>query len=264
MRYSNLVARSGQINTPPGSYTTVKDWIRNGLINQSSSVLEIGCSMGFISIEISRYAGARTLGADLDPESVVRARANISPFDRERCAFICAGADLLPFATGVFSHVVIGGHLPFVSENVRADHVREAVRVLCPWGFVLTAMYFYYQTPPSELIEAMNTEFNMHLSPHYGMDYWSGLYKRPELDCEYEVIYTFTTPDEQRKDDYLEQLDPAYHDKWRKRLDLFAENGRYMRYFVGVYRKFPDGGTIRQVPRGGIYTGFRKLEGGDM
>lgn len=264
MRYSNLVARSGQVNTPPGSYTTVKDWIRNGLVGPSSNLLEIGCSMGFISIEISRYVNAQAFGVDLDPESVGRAMSNISPYDKGKCAFICASADSLPFATGQFSHVIIGGHLPFVPQEVRADHVGEAARVLRPWGFVLTAMYFYYQTPPCELIEAMNDEFNMHLSPSYNMDYWSGLYKRPELDCEYEAVYTFTTPDEQRKNDYLGQLDPAYHNKWRKRLNLFAENGKYMRYFVGVYRKFPDGGTIRQVPRGGIYTRFRKLKGGDV
>jgi len=38
--YLSLVTKSGQVNTPPGSYKTVKEWITHSFLGPHSHVLE--------------------------------------------------------------------------------------------------------------------------------------------------------------------------------------------------------------------------------
>lgn len=74
--YLDLVVKSGQVNTPPGSHETVKEWIREGFVTTASNVLEIGCSSGFITHEIVRYSGATATGLDLHGGSIGQAKIN--------------------------------------------------------------------------------------------------------------------------------------------------------------------------------------------
>lgn len=258
--YVSLVAKSGQVNTPPGSYKTVKEWALHSFIRPEAEVLEIGCSTGFIAIELARYTGAKTTGLDSSAESIATAQQNVNTELAGRCTFIVGDADKLPFPERQFSHVVIGGHLPFIPHHLRGPHVTEAIRVLQPYGFLLTALYFYHTTPPVELLEQFNTEVGTHLRPEYSQDYWSSFLEHPELDLEHESVYAFSLPDEARIQQYLEQLHPETRPQWEYRLRLFVENGRYMHFFVRVYRKYPTGATLRQIPRGGIYTNFHLVE----
>lgn len=154
--YRSLVAKSGQVNTPPGSYKTIKEWIANSFLGPHSRVLEVGCSSGFITIEIARYVQASCFGLDVHQESIKAARENVDPYVAGNISFVCGDAGSLQFRDHSFSHIVIGGHLPFIPTGARSAHIVEAVRVTRPWGYVLTALYFYKSPPPKTLVEEFN------------------------------------------------------------------------------------------------------------
>jgi len=252
--YLTLVASSGQVNTPPGSYSTIKEWIAHSFLGPQSRVLEIGCSTGFITIEIARYVRATCYGLDLHEQSIEAAKKNTDPYVADRVSFISGDAGQLPFGEDEFSHVVIGGHLPFVPPEVRQNHIGQAVRVAKPWGYVLTALYFYKSPPQKTLLDEFNREIGTRLESDNDLSYWSNLFENQNLLLEYESIYDIVPADSERIRVYLDHLEPVSKKEWGKRLRLFNENGRYLNYFVRVYRKIPKQGTLMiQTPRGGIY-----------
>ncbi len=252
--YLSLVVRSGQVNTPPGSYDTVKEWIRHSFLGPDARVLEIGCSTGFVTIELARYTRAACCGIDRHAASIAAAKANVDSGIADRVMFMPADAGRLRFLDGAFTHVVVGGHLPFVPADVRRAHIAEAVRVLRPWGSLLTALY-YYRTPPSAaLVEAFNRDVGTHLDAGYDRAYWSGLFDGHRLQLEHESRYDVVPADAERMRTYVEPFPPELRDAWMARLRLFNDNGRHLGYFVRVYRKLPaDEKFLIQVPRGGIY-----------
>ncbi len=90
--YLATVAASGQVNTPPGSYLTVKEWARNAFVTDRSRVLEIGCSTGFITIEMACYTGATCVGIDLHGESIETAVKNTDSYVKKLVSFQQANA----------------------------------------------------------------------------------------------------------------------------------------------------------------------------
>ena len=260
--YFDVVASTGQVNTPSGSYRTVKEWIRQAYIDRFSNILEVGCSNGFISIELARYVGATVTGIDLNQASVEAATRNIDQSVLSRVNFLCADAGDLTFPDNHFSHVVIGGHLPFVLGNAdRLLHIREAIRVLRPWGYVVTAMYYYHRTPPSDFIEKFNQAFDTHLSSGHDERYWYRLFDQAQLSLEFETTCDISSPSRTRQDEYLAAFSAGDRELWESRVSLLVENGNYLRYFVRVYRKLASDKTLIQVPRGGIYSEGRMVSG---
>lgn len=248
--YPDFVAKTQQVNSPPGSYDTIKEWIREGFITAQSNVLEIGCTMGFNSYHIRRYTGAEVTGVDLSSESVKKAT--------QLCGctgvkFLEADGKKLPFSDSSFTHVVIGGHLPWVSRAERVSHISEALRVLKPGGMILTSLYYFKNPPKKALVEKFNKAFNTQLDVDADYDYWSSLFDREELFCENENNYEIILPDDERTQQYLGAMSGESRKQWEKKVDLFIENGSYLNFFVKVLHKV-DNLHYRQKPKGGIYT----------
>ncbi len=254
--YPDFVARSGQVNTPPGSYDTIKEWIREGFIDRNSNVLEIGCSTGFIAYQINRYTGARVTGIDLSASAIRKARENSK--NNSKLYFQEANAEQLPFEEDCFSHVIIGGHLPWVNPKERKDHIIEATRVLKTNGFLLTSLYYFHTRPPDKFMEEFNSTFNTQLSPDGDYDYWSSLFNLENLVLENENNYKIICPDNERKMRYLGRFDEEFQKEWKRKVDLFSENGKYLSFFVKVFQKINSSDPYLQIPRGGIYQWKRK------
>lgn len=261
--YLKTVVRSGQVNTPPGSYRTVKEWARNSFMTERSSVLEIGCSTGFISIELARYTNALCVGVDLDVGSIEKAKGNIDRYISGRVRFEQGDAGALPYIDASFSHVVVGGHLPFVPARLRRQHVVESLRVLRPWGYLLVALYFYHTEPPASLTDAFNAAIGTSLSPEGNKAYWSDLFEGLPVTLEYDAEYEVCPADRERTQQYVDHMSPGTRLHWQKYLDLFNANGRYLGYFVRIYRRIPEEPVLLQVPRGGIYA-VRRKSGSDL
>lgn len=253
--YLSTVAKSGQVNTPPGSYMTVKEWVQNSFIGPHSTLLEVGSSTGFISIEIARCVGATCIGIDLHEGSVAKAQQNVDKYVADRVSFRQGDASNLPFPDNLFSHVIVSGHLPFIPSDDRRKHIVESIRVLKPWGYLLVALYYYHSTPPAELVEEFNTKIGTRLTHDGTKSYWAGLFDGLLLDLEYEADYEVLPGDETRTSQYIAQMHSETKHSWKEYLRLFNENGRFLRYFVRVYRKIPNEPDLMlQIPRGGIYN----------
>ena len=93
------------------------------------TVLDLGCSTGFISDELRR-AGARVTGVDIDAPGLARARDRFG----DDITFLCADGEALPWATGSVDAVVFN-HI--YEHVVDPDAVlAEIRRVLRPDGVV--------------------------------------------------------------------------------------------------------------------------------
>lgn len=205
------------------------------------------------------YTGASVIGVDLHADSIQAAKANVDTYVEKHLEFMVANAGELPFENDTFSHVVISGHLPFVPHELRQAHIREALRVLRPWGHLLVALY-YYETPPSvDLVARFNNRIGTQLSPNGNRAYWTGLFDDLPATLEYEQDYDVFPGDDERVATYIAQMKEETHSDWDEVLALFNENGRYLSYFVQVYRKVPDLERLMlQIPRGGIYEVKKK------
>lgn len=253
--YLSSVVKSGQVNTPPGSYLTIKEWVRNSFINQQSTILEIGCSTGFIAIEIARYTGATCVGVDLHEGSIAAARRNVDKYIADKVSFQQGDAGNLPFADNLFSHVVVSGHLPFIQLDERKKHIVEALRVLKPWGHLLVALYYYHSSPSQQLVDEFNSKIGTKLSTNGTKSYWTQFFDELLLTLEYEAEYEVLLGDEVRTRQYIEQMCSETKNDWQEYLRLFNENGHFLGYFVRVYRKIPNEPDLMlQIPRGGIYS----------
>lgn len=258
-KYLNTVAQSGQVNTPPGSYQTVREWLQQSFIGPHSKVLEIGCSTGFISIEMARYTNTCVVGVDLHAGSVASAQSNIDPYVAGRVNFQQADAGRLPFEDDSFSHVVVSGHLPFIPHELRKDHIIEALRVLRPWGHLLVALYYYKSPPSADLVARFNDRIGTQLSSDGDRSYWSGLFHSLPVTLEYEQDYDVIPGNEERVATYVNQMKEDTRPDWDEVLALFNENGQHLSYFVQVYRKVPNFKDLMiQIPRGGIYEVIKK------
>ena len=254
--YPDFVARSGQVNTPPGSYDTVKEWIRDGFINRDSNILEVGCTTGFIANQINRYTGARVTGVDISASAIEKARRNSGEISS--LIFLETNAEQLPFENDYFSHVIIGGHLPWVKQEARKDQVIEATRVLKPNGFLLTSLYYFHTRPPEEFITLFNSTFNTAISSEGDYQSWSSLFDLENLVLENENNYKIICPDNARKMEYIKRFSEEFQGEWKKKVDLFSENGKYLSFFVKVFQKIGSSDPHIQIPRGGIYQWEKK------
>lgn len=248
--YIDLVADSEQVNIPPGGRDTIKQWIREGFVSESSDVLEMGCNTGYISYHLSNYTDANVTGVDLSPDTIQSAQQYTEGDDRT--SFECGDAADLDFNDGSFSHVVIGGHLPWVQSPARPDHIDEAIRLVEDDGFLLVALYYYDEQPPTPLVDTFNKEFDTELDPEHDYDYWTSLFADLTLSQEYEANFDVSAPSEDRKRKYVEGNIGTNKNEWETKIDLLAKNAEYISFFVKVFRKVGNE-HYREYPPGGIY-----------
>ena len=252
MRYVELVAKTGQVNSPPGSYDTIKNWIREGLITSESRVLEIGCNTGFISYNINQMTGAVVHGIDLSEFAVEKARSNCNGL--EGLTFDIGDAGSIESEDGQYSHVIIGGHLPFAPGELRENHVEEALRVLKNNGCLLSTLFYWKTKPGRDFLIRLNSAFDLQLTGKEDYDYWSGLFQRPDIVLEWEKCFEVFPADAKRRAAYLARFGGEDRLKWEPRVDLFAENAKFVEFFVKIMRKVNPDDPFLQIPRGGIYT----------
>ena len=98
-------------------------------------VLDVGSGTGHCARLLARrYRGARVFGIDISHAMAHRARRKQGWFGRPR--FVCADAEELPFADGIFHLVYSVDVIHHVASHLELH--REAYRVLRPGGLFLT------------------------------------------------------------------------------------------------------------------------------
>ena len=172
LSYVDLLAFMGESNLPPGGFSNIANLIDFCHIHESSRVLHVGSSAGFLSREIARITGAHVVGVDINPNMVKSAQANA---EREGLASLCSYAcsDICAYRSDEpFDVVLTGGSLAFVRDHASA--IRSMVANAKPYGFVALCELFYRESPSPALRERVASIIGNQV-PEYRQDYWTDL-----------------------------------------------------------------------------------------
>ncbi len=102
-------------------------------------VLDIGCGVGFPSLEIAQRLGnsSKVYGLDLWEAALEKGRYKASIYDISNVEFICGDANNIPFKNSVFDTVVSNNGVNNTGDEVKT--IAESFRVLKTGGqFVFT------------------------------------------------------------------------------------------------------------------------------
>ena len=76
MNYPDFVGYINQWNVLPGAYNTLSKWAMFSRMTEKSKLLQIACTTGFQSRELSILTGCQALGIDLSNNAIEMARYN--------------------------------------------------------------------------------------------------------------------------------------------------------------------------------------------
>ncbi len=154
-----------------------------------ASVLDAGCGMGRIGIELARR-GANITGVDLDPDLLERAR-------RAAPTLRWINSDLADLELGeVFDVVVLGGNvIPFVDPSDQSRAVARCAAHVRPGGLLIAGFSLRPDWPTAEQYDAWCTEADLEqCEAHPSWDAWRTNEGSPESG-EYRVfVHQHRTP----------------------------------------------------------------------
>jgi len=157
--YTDFVGFINQWNTPPGSYTTISKWIQFGEITDSSHVLELACTTGLSSREISKRTQCRAFGFDISEKSVQAARSNREKYAPSRNLTYKVGDGYNITFDQSFSHIVVGAALGFFPEPNKM--LQRTFRWLKDEGKILASPFYIREPIPNSVQKEFKEVFDI-------------------------------------------------------------------------------------------------------
>ena len=177
LNYADFVAFIGQVNTPPGSGSTLRWWIDKAKVSEQSHVLDLACTTGFSSREASISTRCSTFGVDISADAICIAKANARERGVEsRCEYVTGNAEEIPAADGSFTHVFGGCNFAFIHDRGRA--LDETRRVLKGEGTLCISGFHYLRPPPAGLVDEVSRQVSFRPDPIWTKEYWDGFFGR--------------------------------------------------------------------------------------
>ncbi|SPJ15895.1 Methyltransferase type 11 [Syntrophobacter sp. SbD2] len=126
-------------------------------INPGESVLDVGCGAGVDTIIAGIMVGpqGKTVGIDLVPEMVQRAKQNLQITQLHNVSFELGSGENLPFASEGFDCVISNGAYNLIPDKAKA--LQEAFRVLKHAGRFMIADQVLSGGLPSNPMEMVKT-----------------------------------------------------------------------------------------------------------
>ncbi len=153
------------INRSVPSYQNIADGIgkiANKVCDDSSIIYDLGCSLGNISLTISRYLQDRTatiIGIDNSEAMIERARQNISNYSHTKNITIEKG-DLVTLQLQECHMAVINFTLQFVKPEQRQSVIDEIYKALKPGGlFILSEKILVPHNFTNDLLIELHHDF---------------------------------------------------------------------------------------------------------
>jgi len=159
LSYTDFVGFINQWNVLPGAYSTLSKWAVYSQMNAGSRLLEVACTTGFSSRELSTLTGCSGEGFDLSEKSIEMAKYN-----KERYAsqidFSYKVADGYEYDTDEkYSHIAVGASLKFFPDPKKM--LEKCVGMLNDGGFLLAAPFYVTKEIPDDLVQRFQSIFDI-------------------------------------------------------------------------------------------------------
>lgn len=124
-------------------------------LNESHSLLDLGCGSGFISEYISDVTGAKVTGIDF-AEEIIESALNRTHLKRDRLNFLTADLNAIPQTLNKFNFIISVDTLYFASEL--AESIKAIKNLLMPGGQF--AAFFTFKKKIGDSENKLNPETN--------------------------------------------------------------------------------------------------------
>lgn len=159
LSYPDFVGFINQWNVLPGAYNTVSQWAVYSRMNAESSLLQIGCTTGFQSRELSKLTGCTAVGVDLSVHAIQSAKYNLEYYSPE-CKVAYHVGDMETYQLDRnFTHIAIGAGLRFFRNPEKV--LTQCINLFNHEGFILASPFYAHTTVPPELVERSKQVFGI-------------------------------------------------------------------------------------------------------
>jgi SAM-dependent methyltransferase len=194
MSYTDFVGLINQWNVPPGSYDTLNRWCLYSNLSSKSELLEIACTTGFSSRELSIISGCSSLGIDIS-ESSIKSAKNSANKIAESGLLAYEVADAVSYKSDkIFTHIVIGASLGFFNEP--QELLNNIKLIMKDNGYLLASPFYVTKEIPQSLIEKAKNIFDITITTQGYKDIMS-MYK------DFEIHYSEKKTIDKETDDEL-------------------------------------------------------------
>lgn len=159
LSYTDFVGYINQWNVLPGSFETLNRWRVFGAVVKESSILEIACTTGFSSRELSIMSGAKAHGIDISSASVASAKKNATKYAQGQVLSYEVADGLTFDADQKYSHIIIGASLKFFPDPGRM--IDRIVELLEDDGLLLASPFYITKDIPQKLIDDARAVFGI-------------------------------------------------------------------------------------------------------
>jgi Protein-L-isoaspartate carboxylmethyltransferase len=163
MPYTDFVGFINQWNVLPGAYVTLSKWSKFSDLNQNSRIIEIACTSGFSSRELSVMTKCSGVGIDISGPSIEMAKYNQKTYNPEiKMEYILAdGYNYEPKEK--FSHAVIGAALKFF-PNPKLMIDKIVLSYLADGGYLLASPFYVIENIPKALVDKARKVFGIEIT----------------------------------------------------------------------------------------------------
>lgn len=252
MNYTDFIALLKETNRCPGGKKTIRRVRELIHIDEKTRILDVGSNTGFTTLELLRITPAHVSGIDISKSCVEEAGSALAAEGegmKSRASFQVASAYDIPFKENEFDLLMAGGATSFMEDKGRA--FREYLRVLKPWGFLVSTPLTYHTQPPSGILSEVGRVLGVEIKPMTHAD-WVSIVAETAGDFElyFEESHSLSSRSDQDIETYVEYFIDKHHiqrmpkdvqeairEKWSKILKVFNENHKYLGYTITVFRK---------------------------
>lgn len=159
LSYTDFVGLVNQWNVPPGSYNTISKWNLFSGLNSNSKLLEIACTTGFSSRELSLLSGCSAKGVDISKRSIDAAVQNqIKYAPNAELTYETLDANRLS-SDNKYTHIIIGAALRFFADPHKI--LSHLLSLFDEEGMILACEFYIKKDIPQHLLKKAEGVFGI-------------------------------------------------------------------------------------------------------
>lgn len=159
MNYPDFVGYINQWNVLPGAYNTLSKWAIFSRMDEKSKLIQIACTTGFQSRELSLLTGCKALGIDLSHNAIEMAQYNKEHYAPNTHLNYIQGDALSFNSDEKFTHVAIGAGAQFFPDPQQA--IQKCISLLSDGGYLLASPFYIINPIPEDLLKLGRSVFGI-------------------------------------------------------------------------------------------------------